>query len=471
MGGIVITMKVTDLIRLGQKALEAFDVYISEKHVKPPMRPYVRHFTTEFKISETGTNSSFSSEIIRKPFWVGIMYDFTEKKIKPMPEFAQLVQSIAKKYKKNILSIAPGANEEKQSTFWLATFIQRLIYEKLEGSLSEDSLIEYASLFISELELAPTEYGYIDYLDGLFLETDRLVVNDNVLIRKVQKSDLEYERDILFDIPTPQFMDMGLPSSIMETTISGRDERECYDYKNRIFKSLRLYKLGSIYSKEMHSTKRTVIWPMGVGLSSGIRRPSPLGKYTIKKSEADTFVNFINTAEQKLNFDKEAKKFRSLHISIERYNSALLESGGIDRKLMTTVMGLESLFTFEKDKGENAFKLGIRVAKLLGHQGFDAEKVRALVEKSYSFRNKVVHGSYISQEENRKMSEILPDILNYLRISLIIFIFNQGTGKDKIIGMIDKATLSNIRNEELKKALEENTKEFSGMLASTNEKA
>ena len=464
-------MKVTDLIKLGQKALKIFDEYIAEEHVEPPMRVYVRHFHTEFEISETSNKGSSSSEIIRKPFWVGIVYDFMEKKIKPMPEFAQLAQSIAKKYKQNILTIAPTASYVNQSVFWLEMFIQRLIYESLDGSLSEDSLIEYASLFMSELELTPTEYKYVDYLDGLFLEMDRLVINDNVLIRKVQKSDLEYERDISFDMPSPQYMSIGLPSSIMETTISSRDERECYGYKSRIFNSLRMYKLGTIYSKETRSTKRTVIWPMGVGLSSGTRRPFAFRQYTVKKPEADSFVNFVNAIEQKLNFDKEAKKFRSLHISIERYNSALLESVGVDRKLMTTVMGLESLFTLEKDRGENAFKLGIRVAKLLGHLGFDTERVRALVEESYNFRNKVVHGSYISQEGNKRMSEILPYILDYLRVSLIIFIFSQGTGKDKIIEMIDKSTVSDIRDRELKKVLEKNTKEFSDMLVLTNGKA
>ncbi len=139
------------------------------------------------------------------------------------------------------------------------------------------------------------------------------------------------------------------------------------------------------------------------------RNFSTFRKYTVKESEVDTFINFINIVEQKLNFDKEKKKFRSFHISIDRYNSALLESIDIDRKLMTAVMGLESLFTFEKDRGENAFKLGVRVAKLLGHLNFDAEKVRELTEMAYNFRNKVVHGSYISQEDKKKMNEIFPD--------------------------------------------------------------
>ncbi len=455
-------MKVTDLIKLGGKALKMLNEYVVEKSIKPPMRVYIKHFTTDLKISETRCSSQGSSEIFQKPDWAMIIFNFMEEKIKPMPEFKQINQAIAKRYKENINRLAKGCNEVTQSAFWLATFIQRLIHEKLEGKLSEDSLIEYASLFKSELELSPTEYRYVHYLDGIFLEADSIKINDNVLIRKTQESDLEYTRDIFLDIPVPRYM--GIPPSILEIDLSAKDERDCHEYVTRIFNALRLYKLGSIYSTESILTKTTIIWPMAQQRSGGSRNYSAYRKYTVKQSDGDAFVNFINATERKLDFDKEEKKYRSLGISTERYNSALLESVTIDRKLMTAVMGLESLFTFEKDRGENAFKLGIRVAKLLGHLDFDAERVRASVEKAYNFRNKVVHGSFISQEDSKKMNETFPHILNYLRISLIIFLLNQVIGKDKLIGIIDKSTISNIHDEELKKLVKKAKEEFGDML-------
>ena len=452
-------MKVTDLIKLGKKALEMFDTYIVEKDVKPPIRVYIRHFITELQISETSYRSQGSSETIQKPEWAKIIFDFMKEKIKPMPEFKQVNQSVAKRYKKNINKLAQGCNEVTQSAFWLEMFIQRLIYKKLDDTLSEDSLIEYASLFQSELELSPSEYGYVHFLTGIFLEIDSIRVTDNLLIRKTKKEDLEYTRDISCDIPGPQHT--RIPSSILETDISAKDERDCHEYINRIFNSLRLYKVGSIYSQESISTKRTIIWPMGSHRGWGHRNYSTFRQYTVKESEADSFIKFINTIESKLTFNKEEKKYRSFFISIERYNSALLESIDIDRKLMTAVMGLESLFTFEKDKGENAFKLGIRVAKLLGNlKKFDAETVRALTEKAYNFRNKVVHGSYISPEGKKKMNEIFPHILNYLRVSLIIFLWNQEIGKDKMVEIVDKSTISDVQNEELRKLLEKNIEEF-----------
>ena len=422
------------------------------------MRLYIRHFPTELKISEKSSSSQSSSEIIQKPDWTMTVYNFMEKKIKPLPEFKQIIESIARRYKNNINILAKSSNEVSQSTFWLEQFIRKLIHEELEGTLSKDSIIEYASLFKSELELSPTEYKYVHHLGGIFLESDTMKINDNVLIRKVQKSDLEYTKDIFLDIPEHRYL--GFFSSIMEIEISAKDERDCHDYINRIFNALRLYKLGSIYSTESISTKRTIIWPMAQGRSGVGRSYSASKKYTVKESEVGIFIDFVNSIEQKLNFDKEDKRMRSLNISIERYNSALLESVDIDRKLMTAVMGLESLFTFEKDRGENAFKLGIRVAKLLGHLNTNAEKVRTEVEKAYNFRNKVVHGSYISQEDRKKMNEILPHILNYLRLSLVIFLMNQGSGKDKMIEIIDNSTISDIRDRELNELVKKGVEEL-----------
>ena len=259
-------------------------------------------------------------------------------------------------------------------------------------------------------------------------------------------------------------MYVGVPSAILEITIIAKDERECQEYINRIFNSLRLYKLCSVYPIETIQTKRTAIWPGGLYHSWGHKNYSSFKKATITESEIDTFVDFINLMEQKLNFNEEDKKYRTLYISLDRYNNALLEAIDVERKLMTAVMGLESLLTFEKDRGENAFKLSIRCAKLLGFIGFDVEKVRKLIEEAYSYRNKVVHGSYISLEVRRKMSEILPEILNYLRVSLIVFILCREIGKDKIVEMIDKSMISEDAHNDLKELLEKNIGNFMEVL-------
>jgi len=251
---------------------------------------------------------------------------------------------------------------------------------------------------------------------------------------------------------------MGTPPSILEIEMSIRNESDFHEYVNRILNALRLYKLGSVYPIESISTKKTALWPGASARSWGHENYVPAKLYTVKSPERDGFADFVDIIERKLRINKEEKEGRSLLISNERYVSALLEAIDIDRKLMTAVMGLESLFTLEKDKGENAFKLGIRVAKLLGNLNFGAERVRALIEEAYGFRNMVVHGSYIPQVKREKMNEIFPEILNYLRVSLIVFLLTRETGKTKMVEMIDESTINDIKNESMKKTLEKNTR-------------
>lgn len=62
-------MKVTDLIKLGKKALSMFDKYVADMRIEPPMRAYVRWFTTKLEVSETTSLSEASSEVIEKADW------------------------------------------------------------------------------------------------------------------------------------------------------------------------------------------------------------------------------------------------------------------------------------------------------------------------------------------------------------------------------------------------------------------
>jgi hypothetical protein len=300
-------------------------------------------------------------------------------------------------------------------------------------------------------------------LDGVFIAPNTIQINDHVVIRKTQGKDLEYTRDIFLESSMPPHM--TVPSSILEIEMSTRDETECPKYTDRLFNALRLYRLGSIYSMMQMSSKKTIMWPLGTSRSWSHTQYSAHKKYTVTRQEADDFVRFINTIDERLNFSKDEKEHRSLSVSVDRYKSALLDLANTDESLMSAVMGLESLLTLEKDRGENAFKLGIRTAKLLSNVGFDALKVRELTEEGYGFRNRVVHGSYVSQANKRRMNEILPDILNYLRVSLTVFLLSRNITKDKMIEMIDGATVSDAHNATLSKAIESNTEGYAKVLS------
>jgi len=455
-------MKISDLIKLEKKAIELFDEYIKEGDHKPQVRSLVRHFTTQLEISENGCSRAGSSEIINKPDWSILVWDFIKERINPLNEFKDLAKSITNNYKSNINKITPNCNEIAQISLWLEELIKKIIYEKIKDNLSEDSLIDHASLFKSELELAPIEYKYKYYLSGLYLEPEFIHINEKVSLRKVKKSDLEYYSEPLMHLPKSHG---GISSSILKITLSTQDEKNNFEYINNIFNSLRLFQLGSVLSLESETVRKTVIWSSGKSRGFNNDFFFSFKKYTVKESDIDIFTKFINRIVDDLFFDKNNKKYWSLGISIDRYNSALLNKARNEQRLMISVMGLESLFSLPKERGENAYKLSIRVAKLLEFMNFEVNKVRLLVRKAYNYRNVYVHGLFISEKDRNDMNEILPEILNYLRISIIIFLLNLKIGKYQILNIIDNSMIDPIQNKNLKNLIEKSIKEYKEVLS------
>ena len=104
--------------------------------------------------------------------------------------------------------------------------------------------------------------------------------------------------------------------------------------------------------------------------------------------------------------------------------------------------------------------MGIRAAKLLNNLGFEPFKVRELIEEGYHFRNMVVHGSYISENNRKRMQEILPNIINYLRVALIVFLMNKDMGKEGMIEFLEKSMINDDQNKLLIEKLKMNIEEF-----------
>lgn len=452
------TFRISDLVKFADSTIKSFDRYLTEQNVKPSVTVSTRYYITEFEISETGSKYSGSSQQIQEPQYGLIINNFLQSQIMETQEANQLVESIVAAFGSNIDQLAPGVDHIKQSRFWLQTFAGKLLDDKVHGRLSNESVVEYASLFMSEFQLLPQEFRQIYQLNGLYLENESLRIEDTALIRQPKKKDLEYT--IPVGMPDFRMHPTQLPSSILEVNMIARDQSECHEYGQRILDAVRMYKVGSVYPIEWRSWKRSAIWPGAESWSMGTPRYLGLIAYTVKKQVKESFVKFVSTMEKILPFDPKEKSCRSLTVSLGRYRSALLESADPELRLMTAVMGLESLLTFRKDRGENAFKLGLRVARLLGHAGFKTVDVRSSVEESYNLRNKVVHGLYLQEEEARRVRELLPQTLNFLRISLVSFLLNLEMGTDRFLRMIDDSLANEGENASLAETLNRNLREY-----------
>lgn len=271
------------------------------------------------------------------------------------------------------------------------------------------------------------------------MEKKFLKINENTIIRNIKESDYEFEVSLLEDA-TLKIIEIW-PSSVLEINMLAKKEKEVMDYSNRVLIALMLYKLGSIYPIEKHTDKETIIWRTGKSISHPNYNYAEHMKYKIDQSEIDNFTYIVDFLVKKLDFEEDKRTY--LNYSIERYDSALLESIGNDRRLMYAIMGLESLLLKEEETSELIFKLSIRVAKLLGNLGLISHKVKEHVKQAYNYRSKTVHGSCLKNKEKTEIKILLPIILNYLRLAILFFLMNTDIEKEEIIEIIDNSMLDN----------------------------
>lgn len=122
------------------------------------------------------------------------------------------------------------------------------------------------------------------------------------------------------------------------------------------------------------------------------------------------------------------------------------------------VMGFEALFSVTSNL-ELKFPINLRIAKLLSKLGFVAVEVKGKLDDAYDIRSKFAHGGILSIREKSKfqikygsIEVLLRDILEYLRICLLIMVTITSQKKD-MIQLIDTSFLDNEANKMLGKVL------------------
>jgi hypothetical protein len=137
----------------------------------------------------------------------------------------------------------------------------------------------------------------------------------------------------------------------------------------------------------------------------------------------------------------------------------LLQNGVIERRIANAIMGMESLYLKRSETQELAYRLGVRVGKLLRMLGFDHHEVKRNLSDAYRIRSLFAHGSQLSYKEKRKLElkykdlkNLLVTVLDYLRISITVAIVLK-RGKDELIDMLDDSLIDNQKEDQLRSLL------------------
>ena len=182
------------------------------------------------------------------------------------------------------------------------------------------------------------------------------------------------------------------------------------------------------------------------------------GLYKIDQQNSDKFINFWQEMAPKIpeGFYRSGQVTTNyLTIAYQRYCDALIQTGIFEARIASAVMGLEALMLPDQVEGELSFRLRTYVAKVLGLLGHDAIAVKEVVKRAYSIRSTYVHGSKLSNKDEKSLvqqhsnlSKFTELVLDYLRMIIIVALVIEKT-KGAYIPLIDDALVSESKRNEL----------------------
>lgn len=339
----------------------------------------------------------------------------------------------------------------------LQAFASRVIYSCFYDSpTKKENINSLIAIFLKQLKGKRPKYGVEAELHGIVLRPDKIELDYGVTLRQPRIEDLEKE--------TRTFSSMG--SSPFPPKPSAYVRIECLeggagDAQIRVehaITMLRLFRVGSVNysSHRTYSDFGTNIEMRGGGRASirGIARE----KYLVRVEDIVKLKKFWKRVAKRLPstlFGFDQTKADHLTIAYTRYSDALLQNGIIERRIANAIMGMESLYLKGEETQEIGYRLRVRVGKIFQMLELDDDKVRRNLGDAYRMRSLFVHGSQLSQKEKTKLElkhkdlkNLLVTVLDYLRISIIVWILLK-KGKEEFIDMLDDALVDNKKEKQL----------------------
>ncbi|MCB2192470.1 MAG: hypothetical protein KQI62_12950 [Deltaproteobacteria bacterium] len=442
-------MRLSTLKKYVSGVREGIKEYVEKTGAKPNKYKAIKHFPKAFVATEKQRGSTHLTKQIEELDWRPIIGNYLEEEVSNEKTFIGVVDEIYNK-NKELINNRVGKDDNTQKVgVWLKNFIAEILVRDFEGGLTDDELIEELHLFLTTIKTGDYKQNVLIFLEGVYLGTNQINFNDTIVLRKSQKKDFvwyEHEGTSLFS-PIDFFAVTG---SILEINACGKLIVNMMDYIGKYLMVMRLYRLGSVYPKRIKTTQQSPLIGRRMFWSSSSLRHTEKYKYTIVPQAKRNFIKFSKEIViQYEGWKKNGNQFK-IDIALERYYHALLEPLDKERSLMTAVMGLEAILSKSKDRGENAYKLSMRTAKLMGAIGYDPKEVYKTVDYCYGIRNSVVHGRQIKGLKSAVINDNSKKILEYLRLSLVFCMGFTGENSEEHINVIEDSLLNSGSGNSLK---------------------
>lgn len=434
------------LIRLANLVKEAIKSGKANGSIKPESELFERWEVTTFEYDDTGCHIGQSGTQITKPSWIWGSIEVV-KIIEKTEEYNQLIEFSKTK-----------SHFKKDELNPVGRFLQRIVSEYLNDETYPDAKFnELIDLLILDFQNKPVQSGAIVQISGIILRSDKIEIIPGIVLRKPKKEDFE------IDIPIGDFQYLPhypeTPTAFLEISIQTRMPNTIQEEVIKAVTILRLFKPGSVKDNSYKIFSKTFSLFFGGTVSSNISHPA-LDNYILQNDEIDRLKHFwvqLSLILPPIFYRFNTGKVDHVSIAYNRYTDSLLQNGITERRIANAIMGLEALyFKPTGELQELQYRLGIRIAKALGHFNFDPIKIRCAVRDAYTIRSIFSHGGHLSYKDKRKyeakyggaINNLLKLVQDYLRVSLIISMTIHSE-KEEFIDIIDNAMIDDKTNQRL----------------------
>lgn len=441
----------TKVWKLAHTVMDALTKLKSKGKIAKLKVPYFSPKLKKFEYDKGVKGYQMSHTYSEKEEWrIVEEHRFFEKIVKPLPQYAEVVTLLSKAYR----------TSPQQADYWLSTFCHHVIRTSIDKKIREEGFVELITTFMRDLEGSTKEWSPVVWLNGVWLKSDELTLQDGIEIRRPKPSDIEreFERPVDY-LPFWSAFPPELPSAILELKCRAKTQSEVHEEIGRILTTLRLYKVGSVTAIRTKWRAKTILGMLGTTI--GGARFSTSYRYGIGIEDLGSLQKFMEVVKTLIPIEAihgGTETVDYVTIALRRYSDSLLKPDVVEAKLTSAIMCLEALYLKTAEREELSHRLAQRVSRLLSFLGRNPLEVYNLLKQAYGMRSKYIHGSQLEKEERQTVRKVTMLVINYARQSVVLFLqLRQKVEKEKFLNLIDNSLLSEKASQKLKDLIKDAT--------------
>lgn len=322
-----------------------------------------------------------------------------------------------------------------------------------EGSLEAATLEKRIDGLFADLEQRPCEYVVSVWIEGIFMETDRIEFADGIAIRRPIPGDLagDESADPLMNRFSSFRSHRSVPDAIIDYASHWQATVEAQESVEFLVKLLTLFRTGTVYymGYELEAWSDRVLFSPGkITIGSGSATSSEF-KYSLRKEDGrpldDLYRKVLALIPSDAPPKSDAERKNPVKVAFPRYRDALYRGTSYESRIASAVSCLEGLFFTDNEQMELSKRLSQRVTVVVRHFLPDQpQEIFGTLSEAYSIRSKYVHGELLKESKQKSAAAICGKVLDYARISLLVFMQLGISGKgpkESLLKDLDRAMI------------------------------